>query len=259
MDVTRYFESLSSELWALKDRVRYLIQGEHWLTDGEWKESVLRSTLRRHLPNSVEVASGFLVAPDDASRQIDVLVYDASKPVLFKDGDLVFLASDAARAIIEVKSRIHSGSHLSEVLQKLADKAEFLYEQTPGTEFEAQPPFVGLFAYEWDGGSDERVLDALYQAATAHGDRNPHTRIVNHVALGQTCFVRYWRTDPYRDRGANYCNWHSYELHNRAYGYFIHNVVDNVSTQAVDMNPTLWFPEGGKEVHRTATRPLFGG
>lgn len=258
MDVIKYFESLSLELQALKDRVRFMIQGEHWLTDGEWKESVLRSTLRRHLPNSVEVASGFLVAPDDASKQIDVLVYDSSKPVLFKDADLVFLTSDAARAIIEVKSKIHSSSHLSKVLNKLADKAEFIYEQTPGNQFDAHPPFVGLFAYEWSNCNDESVLAALHQAATTDGNRNPHTRIVNHVALGPNCFVRYWKTDPYRDRGANYCRWHSYKLPDRAYGYFIHNVIDSVSNRAVEVNPTLWFPESGKEIHRTGTRSMYG-
>lgn len=259
MDVKQYFESLSMELSALKDRVRYLIQGRHWLTDGEWKESVLRSTLRRHLPTSVEVASGFLVAPTESSKQIDVLVYDSTKPVLFKDADLVFLTSDAVRAVIEVKSKISSASHLSEVLHKLADKAEFLYEQTPDNQFEAQPPFVGLFAYEWNLIDEERVLEALFNAAHAAGDRNPHTRVVNHVALGESFFVRYWKTDPFRDRGTNYCRWHAYDLSNRAYGYFIHNVVDTVSTQSVSLNPSLWFPETGKECHCTAKRAMFGG
>ena len=50
-----YFISLSNELSSLKNRVRNFIQGEHWLTDGEWKESVLRSFLRRNLPKSVEI------------------------------------------------------------------------------------------------------------------------------------------------------------------------------------------------------------
>jgi hypothetical protein len=86
-----YFQSLAIEVEALKDRVRYLIEDQHWQTDGEWKESVIRQVLRRHLPQSVSVSRGFIVTASTASRQIDVLIVDSSKPVLFRDGDLVFV------------------------------------------------------------------------------------------------------------------------------------------------------------------------
>src|SRR5207248_1371106 len=153
--------------------------------------------------------------PKSVSQQIDVLVYDSSKPILFKDGDLVFLASDATRAIIEVKAAIRSQSKLLEAVEKLARKAEFLYEQTPGDQFRIQPPFVGLFSYEWWEKSDRQppiqkvneVLDALHKAANGKNNRNPHTRIVNHVTLGPSFFVRYWEREPASDRGANYCRW----------------------------------------------------
>ena len=258
MDVSQYFRSLSTELNSLKDRVRYLIDDGHWQTDGEWKESVLRSILRRHLPKTVEVGSGFFVAPDAHSNQIDVLIYDNSKPVLFKESDLVFVATDAAQAVIEVKASIRSYALLEEVLIKLADQSEFIFERTPGNQFQTKPPFVGLFAYDWHGGHDpERVLDALRVAATQNG-ANPHTRIVNHVSLGDEWFFRYWQSSPDADRGANYCRWHAYELGDRSFGYFIHNVIDSISTQAVDMNPGLWFPREGKERHLASDRSLFG-
>ena len=258
MDVAKYFESLSLELESMKDRVRYLIHDQHWLTDGEWKESVLRSVLRRHLPASVEVGSGFVVGPNSSSGQIDILIYDAAKPVLFRDGDLVFLASDAVKAIIEVKSKIQSKSHLKESLSKLANKSQYLFENTPGTQFETHPPFVGLFAYEWGVQNNNSILEAVKEAATEDSTINPQTRVVNHIALGSEFFIRYWKTAPTSDRGVNYCSWHSYKLKNKAYGYFIHNVVDSVCTDSVDMNPTLWFPESGKEVDIINRCSLFG-
>lgn len=46
MDPTIHFKSLALELNALKDRVRNFIDDAHWLTDGEWKEAVLRAMLR---------------------------------------------------------------------------------------------------------------------------------------------------------------------------------------------------------------------
>jgi hypothetical protein len=129
--------------------------------------------LRRHLPSTVQVGRGFVVAPGVVSRQIDVLIYDATKPVLFQDGDLVTLASDAVRAIIEVKSKIDSYQNLAKIAEKLADHAEFLFEQTPGNQFITNPPFIGLFAYDWIDGSADRVLSALNEAAIKGGARNP--------------------------------------------------------------------------------------
>jgi hypothetical protein len=85
-DFKAYHRSVSDELYSVKNRIRNLVR--HWGTDGEAKEVALRSVLRRHLPESVIVGRGFVVTPEASSTQIDILVVDASKPTLFKDGDL---------------------------------------------------------------------------------------------------------------------------------------------------------------------------
>src|SRR5262249_18410084 len=105
MNIDGYFRSLTKEVDALKDRVRFLMDNPHWLTDGEWKESVIRQILRRYLPSSVAVGRGFVISKGESSKQLDVLVFDASKPVLFRDGDLAFITSDAVIGVVEVKSR----------------------------------------------------------------------------------------------------------------------------------------------------------
>ena len=61
MDTDKYFESLTDEILALKNRVRNFIHDSHWLTDGEWKESVLRSIIARSLPSSAKIGRGFIV------------------------------------------------------------------------------------------------------------------------------------------------------------------------------------------------------
>jgi len=129
MNVSDYFTSISLELNALKNRVRNFIADNQWQTDGEWKESVLRTILRRNLPDNIEAGRGFIVKPDECPSQIDVLIYDASKPVLYKDGELVFVTSDAVKGIIEVKSKIYRNT-LKDTLSKLADNAEFAYRVT---------------------------------------------------------------------------------------------------------------------------------
>lgn len=237
MDVTKYFQSLSLELDAMKDRVRNIIGGSHWPTDGEWKESVLRTILRRHLPGTVKVGRGFVIKPGHPSKQIDVLIYDDSKPILYQDGDLVMVTTDAVKGIIEVKSNIGI-SDFSKITKKLADNAEFILKDRPGN----PSIFVGLFSYDSQitMNHSERILSDIQ--TTAKQDRN---RIINHFSLGESLFVRFWDSSPYGN--SNYDKWHSYLLERKAAGYFINNVVDAVVNDSVYLNQDVWFPAEGKE------------
>jgi hypothetical protein len=125
MDVQAHFLSIASELEALRDRVRNFIQDNHWQTDGEWKESVLRTVLRRHVPSTYNVGRGFVITEGGCSDQIDVLIYDNSKPVLYKDGDLAFVTADAVRAIIEVKPTATMAKY-RDAVNHLAKNAELI-------------------------------------------------------------------------------------------------------------------------------------
>jgi hypothetical protein len=125
METAAHYRSLSLEIEALKGRVRQLIQSHHWQTDGEWKETVLRSVLRRHLPPSIGVGRGFIVGERAPSTQIDVLLYDTTYPLLHQDGDLVFVVPDAVRAIIEVKATL-TPAIAGPAFQKLADNASLV-------------------------------------------------------------------------------------------------------------------------------------
>jgi hypothetical protein len=244
MNVTDYLKSLSVELGALENRVRNFIEGDNWLTDGEWKESVLRTVLKRHLPASVEVARGFVIGVGGHSRQLDILLHDTSKPVLHRDGDLVFVTADAVKGIIDVKSKIHS-TNLVGAINNLADNAAFTRSNS---NFSEQPDelFVGLFAYGTTlhgGNLCQRVLDVLKTSADEDS-----RRVINHLCLGNSLFVRYW---PYRpgDRARHfgYDMWHGYALADLSPGYFIHNAVDSVSGSSVVLNNDVWFPAEGKE------------
>lgn len=77
MDLFAHYRAIGCEFLALKNRVRNLIGGAHFLTDGEWEESVLRAFISRHVPAHVHVGRGFVVTGDSCSTQIDVLLYDS--------------------------------------------------------------------------------------------------------------------------------------------------------------------------------------
>ncbi len=236
MNVEAYFRSLTAELESLKNRVRDFIDDVHWLTHGQWRESVLRSFFARRLPDTVKVGRGFVLTKLGPSTECDILLYKASSPVLFKEGDLVFLTPDAVLAIIEVKSSTDRRT-LESVLDKFSELGRKLGSYREHCLF-------ALFSYESTVPSD-RVLEALR-------DKCDHeTKIVDLVSLGSSTFVKWWKFKPTRSSNEHYERWHSYHLENMSAGYFIANVVEFVSPDSVGGNDWLWFPEEGKESKKT--------
>lgn len=253
MDVEAHFRSLTQELEALRDRVRNLLgdsPAPHWLTDGEWKESVLRTTLKRHLPRNIEPVRGFVVTENGCSSQIDVILFDNSQPVLFREGDLVFATPDAVIGIIEVKTNIRSLSELGSLLAQLADNIAFVRTADSGWE----DMIGGLFSYQTDirTGDAEGILDQLSLAS--QGSRK---RIIDFLSLGCSLFGKYWEQPP--DSGllstTVYDHWHVYDLENLSAGYCLSNLVYRVSLSVED-NKKLWFPQISQE-EKLLGRKLF--
>jgi len=238
MNPSDYYKSVTLELDALKSRVRNLIADGHWPTDGEWKESVLRTVLRRHMPSTTGVGRGFVVSQSGASSQIDVLLYETAKPVLHQDGELVFVTPDAVRGIIEVKSTLRR-SQLGEILGKLANNADLV----PGG---GAKVFLGLFAYEADlgQGGDDFLRSALQ--STAGGSE---MRAVNHVCAGWSLFAKYWPKHPFT--GLQMQQWYTYNVDEMAPGYFLVNALESLVGQPIRDNLWAWYPAGGKEIHKS--------
>jgi len=226
MQIESYFLSLTAKLDALKGRVRQIIEDQHWQTDGEWKESVIRQMLRRQLPASVSVGRGFVITGAQSSHQLDVLVFDASKPILFKDGDLVFLTPDAVLGVIEVKSRVNP-SIVADAARKLGTDMYLVRSNLN------ENAFADLFAFEDSGGTPEAYLSSIADAAKHSNNR------LDFLCAGKSRFIKYWDFEPQNEKRF-YEGWHSYNLPDTAPEYFLHNVIDCVSPKSVcrDGTPT---------------------
>jgi hypothetical protein len=233
MDVERYLRSFGQEVTSLQQRVRYILADAHWQTDGEWKESVVRQVLRRYLPTAIQVSRGFVVTSDAATTQIDILVHDASKPVLFKDGDFVFVTPDAVLGLIEIKARV-GHSRFREAVDKL-DRNAKLVRLHPNIR-----AFVPFFAFETEGEFSASWLADVANAAPTWNHR------LNFAAVGESGFIRYWHEDP-ANPPRSYESWHAYALPGLAAGYFVHNAADAVSPDSVLRNNDVWYPKAGKE------------
>ncbi len=266
MNTSDHFRSLSLEIDALKNRVRNLIDYAHWPTDGEWKESVLRTILRRYLPADIGVGRGFVITPDACTGQIDVLLYDTSKPILYRDGDLVIVTPDAIKGIVEVKTSMPSAA---DVFDRLMDNVAFIRDAIRPTGGEAlqnlmgfgnnsntrQEIFAGLFCYEWDYSprKTQTLLTALQESAQGNQDRT-----IDYLSIGDSLFIHYWRyfKEPPADALIQNDLWHAYHTDRLARGYFVHNIVASVAQSSVDRNKPLWFPPEGKEFSKVASISL---
>ncbi len=235
MNIANYFKSLTAELESLKDRVRLYIEDAHWQSDGEWKESVLRTILKRHLPNNIGVGRGFIVNVEQATTQIDILLYDTSKPILFQDGDFIIITPDAAKGIIEVKKILRNKSDLRDAMNKICENAQFI---NPGSNY-GKNQFFGLFSYEESSFDTNSILEIVQDCVNGKPQR-----VVNCISLGKNYFVRYW---PKPLNGSRFAAWYAYHIENQAPAYFIHNVVDHLCPQWASENNDIWYPEDRKE------------
>ncbi len=252
MDMIQYHKSLSREMNSLRDRIRTLMEDPHWQTDGEWKESVLRNVLRRHLPSSVDIGRGFVINAQTCSKQIDVLIFDKDAPIIFRDGDLVFLTPDAVKGIIEVKSTA-TIAKLGEAIDNMLLASDVInrgWSRANHPRFRVIKNFIaGIFAYESEIEDQERVFDLLVEKTGG-----VRMRAINLISLGEKLFLRFWEDAP----GLNPFGsaWYAYNLEDLTASYFVGNIALFCSPSSVQLNPHTWFPLESKEPLRSGFRRL---
>ena len=240
---TEFHKSITAELYSVKDRIRQLVS--HWPTDGEHKEAALRSVLRRHLHQSADVGRGFIVTEKDCSTQIDILIVDNRKPVLFREGDLMIVTPDAVLAVAEVKAELRNGPMLTDAIEKLATIRRLigsneLYRPV------AERIWSGIFAFNESDLSHEVMMRAVGEAKVNQ------IYPVNCISAGKSKFMRFWESGQVVSSPETGGVWHLYDLPEVAPSYFIGNLVDSISPFKQSDASFAWFPVlGGKERHRT--------
>ena len=248
MNPHQYFADLSRELRSVQNRIRNLIGDVHWPSDGAWKESVLRTVVRRYLPPSYTVGSGFIVTEEGISSQIDLMICNDAAPILFRDGDFLIATADCVRAAIEVKTKL-APAKLREALQGLDGISKLLRRRCVHPK-----PFLGLFCYEPTTTTHAAVLDALK-------DENGRTSDypIRAICFGDSQYYRYWEFDPRQTARRSYESWHAYDLPEMAPGYFVHNLVEFLFPHAVERADRMWYPAQGKEGLLVATKGRRNG
>jgi hypothetical protein len=240
-DYTAYHKSITAELLASRNRVRYFIGNRHWGEDGRFKEVLLMNYLKKVLPSNISIGTGFVSNGHEITSQIDLIIYDNSIPTLFSEGDFVIALPESIYGIIEVKSKLSANNKCSEAIIKANMNGEIIGNNI----------FNGIFGYESDISFSENrdlpdtVKNPLFNN---HG-------YINHITFGPDIFVKYWAEGNPDDRDELEC-FSFYKLRNLSFGYFISNLIETIHIKSRNqllsdnLNNFLYPVNQGKETRR---------
>ena len=236
-------KSITKELDIIKDRVRNLIGDTHWGEEGRYKEVILKNVIKRFLPTNLSIGTGFVIRKNNdksqVSKQIDIIIYDNTVPVLFSEGDFVITTYKNVRGIVEVKTKIRIGE-LQEIIQKSEEKGKLIGKNI----------FNGIFSYEFDDNINSDTVNQALRRARGY---------VNHISLGPNVFIRFWKREdrsrlnpPVENCQNDFYN--IYELQNLSFSYFISNLLELTCISELDDRWWFLYPiVGTKERHRVKT------
>lgn len=243
IDPKEFQKSVTKELDTIKNRVRNLIGDQHWGEEGRYKEAILRNVVKRFLPNNLSIGTGFVIKKDNnepqISKQIDIVIYDNTIPVLFSEGDFVVTTYRNVKGIVEVKTRIRI-NELEEIIQKAEENGKLI----------GKGIFNGIFSYESVGNIDSNNIDRALKEARGY---------VNHISLGPNVLIRFWKNED-RNRlhpSVKECNndfYNIYDLKGLSFSYFISNLLELSSLSSLDDRWWFLYPiEETKETRRRRT------
>ncbi len=239
MDINpeEFHKSINKELEVIQDRVRNLIGSAHWGEEGRYKEAVLRSIIRRFLPENVSIGTGFILKKEDdeieISNQIDIIIYDNTYPVLFAEGDFLITTPTNVKGIIEVKTKLDS-SEVMDVVSKATNNRKVI-----GTEI-----FNGVFVYN-DGNivNGDNISDNLESAL------KESKGVVNHICLGKDIFIKFWPMSTQSNRLNG--RYSIYKIKGFSFSYFISNLVEQTSESKLKERWWFLYPiKKGKEEYK---------
>lgn len=183
------------------------------------------------MPDNVGIGRGFIISDQGTSKQIDVLLYDKTYPIIFKDSDLVFITLNAVKGFVEVKSKC-TNSVIDTAFDSLTKNIDFLLDNG----INMSNVFVGLFSYEMNEHLDYHCILKKLQSKAS----NNINKVINHLCIGDELFIKFWNEPPEIANNSS-PEWHAYALERANVAYFINNLINICSDGKIDDNSKVWF------------------
>ncbi len=246
-----FHKSTTEELKVIKNRVRNLIGNRNWGEEGRYKEAILRSVIKRFLPQNFKIGTGFIIKrrEDDneinrydieSSRQIDILIFDATRPILFSEGDFFIATPNSVRAIIEVKTNIEN-QNLTEIIKRMNEMGQFINQsQSDQPIIENRPIFNGIFSYEgYHNITNQQDVEESLEVKIKEGARG--TNYVNHISLNENIFIKNF---GHKTSSGEYIfdRFSVYKIEDLSFSYFISNLLSYLVKRPITDESDLWFP-----------------
>lgn len=240
-DLAEYHKTFTHELTAIKNRLRYLIGDAHLPSDGYYHEAILKSVIKKFLPSKFSVGHGFVMNSDRRfTHQIDIIIYDDSSSILFKEEDFVVIPAKCVKAIIEVKRwESMSSTDLKKIITKANENANIICSKHVGKSIlnNEYDLFNGVFLFE-----ENISLRTLETRLKGIYDNSPCTweKRVNHICAGSKIFVKLFK-EKRSDNSAHQI-FKGYELEDLSFSYFISNLLSFLESDILRENDNLLFP-----------------
>jgi len=221
-----FHESTTKELDAIKNRVRNLIGDSNWSEEGRYKEAILKNVIKRFLPKKFIVGTGFIVKTKnnnryECSKQIDILIFDSSYPVLFSEGDFHIITPNSVKSIIEVKTNLEN-QDIQNTIKKMNSIEEFVGVN--------KRIFNGIFSFEGYSNSKHDLKNKIKDKIETNF-KIVKPSFVNHICLNPNIFMKRWNS-----------RFSVYKLDNLSFSYFISNLIYYVTDKPIENESRAWFP-----------------
>lgn len=232
-DLVNYHKSITNEIEATNKRVRDLVT--HWGEDGRYKELVFQNILRRFLPKSLEIGTGFIIKPTERgvhnnSKQLDVIIYDNSFPVLFREGDFVIMTPEGVRGIVEVKANL-TNQNVEQVINTCNQNGKYIFD---GKENKDNKLFNGIFSYE-SRQPTNAVREIIREKYNELDGDDKEKFALNHIALNKNTFIKHW------DSTFGNETYSQYNLTSLTFSFFISNLLNYVTNRKIERENFIWF------------------
>jgi hypothetical protein len=103
------------------EQLRLATEIEHPGESGRAREQILTEFIRRLIPSSFGVSTGFVVdAVGGKSRQMDVVVYRTDYAPVLEIGGVKHFLVESVVAVLEVKAAINTEARLAQALDNIA-------------------------------------------------------------------------------------------------------------------------------------------
>ena len=235
-DPKKFQMSITQELDTIKNRVRNLIGNSHWASDEWYKETILKNVIRRFLPSNLSIGTGFIINKNtrgdtQISRQIDIIIYDNTIPVLFSEGDFVITTHKNVKGIIEIKTKIYD-NQFQETIHPAEENGKLI----------GKGIFNGIFSYDYEGNiNSKNIKQALKHLEQALKRSEGY---LNHISLGHHVFIKFWKKEdgtrlnpPVQNCQNDFYN--VYTLADLSFSYFISNLRELTCSSSLD--DRWWF------------------